>query len=96
MSEITDEILNHPPQKRVDGFSFLQTLFLAGIVLAAAIFVGDMLFGKNSWQVLVSLKKQQRILDRKIDKISKENANLQKQYFELKSLMPEDDDRKRR
>ena len=89
MSDITDEILKRPAKRRVESFSFLQILFLACLVFAAAVFVGDTLFGKNSWQVLVSLRKQQEILDRKISKISKENANLQKKYFELKSLMPE-------
>ncbi len=91
MSDITDEILDHAQKKSVDGFSFLQILFLTFMVLGAAVFVGDMLFGRNSWQVLESLKKQQRILDQKIDRISRENANLQKKYFELKSLMPEDE-----
>ncbi len=94
MSDIADEILKHPPQKRVDGFSFLQIVFLVCMVLAAAVFAGDMLFGKNSWQVLVSLKKQQQILNQKINRISQENARLQKKYFELKSLMPEEEERR--
>ena len=89
MSEITDEIIEHSSQKGDKGFSFLQVVFLILLVLMAAIYMGETLFGENSLEVLNSLKKQQQILDKKIKRISHENAVLQKKYFELKSLMPE-------
>lgn len=92
MSEITDEIIERPLQKRTNGFSFLQVVFLVLLVLMAAIFMGETLFGKNSLDVLVSLQKQQKILEKKIAHISQENAKLQKKYFELKALMPESDE----
>ncbi len=89
MSHITDEITEYPSKKRNNGLSFLQGFFLVLLVLLAAIYMGETLFGKNSLEVLMSLKRQQQILERKIEHISKENAILQKKYFELRSLMPE-------
>jgi len=92
MSQITDEISENPAGKRESGFSFLQVVFLILLVLLAAVYMGETLFGKNSLEVLLSLKKQQQILDAKIVRISKENAILQKKYFELRALMPEKSD----
>jgi len=91
MSQITDEISQNPA-KRESGFSFLQVVFLIFLVLLAAVYMGETLFGKNSLDVLLSLRKQQKILDSKIARISKENAILQKKYFELHALMPEKSD----
>ena len=92
MARITDEISGNPGKKKENGFSFLQVVFLILLVLLAAVYMGETLFGKNSLDVLISLKKQQRILDVKIARISKENAILQKKYFELRALMPEKSD----
>ena len=92
MARITDEISGTSGEKRESGFSFLQVVFLILLVLLAAVYMGETLFGKNSLNVLISLKKQQHILDVKIARISKENAILQKKYFELRALMPEKND----
>jgi cell division protein FtsB len=89
MSRITDEITEHSSQKRGSNFSFLQAFFLILLVLLAAVYMGETLFGQNSLEVLLSLQKQQQVLNTKIERISKENAILQKKYFELRSLMPE-------
>ncbi|RUM67283.1 MAG: septum formation initiator [Sulfurospirillum sp.] len=91
MSQITDELSQDTAQKE-SGFSFLQVVFLILLVLLAAVYMGETLFGKNSLDVLLSLRKQQEILDSKIARISKENAILQKKYFELRALMPEKSD----
>ncbi len=92
MPHVTDEIIEEKRQKREKGFSFLQVLFLILLVLLAAIYMGETLFGENSLEVLNALKKQQKILDTKIKRISHENAILQKKYFELKALMPDVDE----
>jgi len=89
MPHVTDEIIEEKAQKREKGFSFLQVLFLILLVLLAAIYMGETLFGENSLEVLNALKKQQKILDAKIKRISHENAILQKKYFELRALMPD-------
>ncbi len=90
MSSITEEITQRP-QKREKSTSFLQVLAMVILVLATAIYMGETLFGPNSLEVLLSLQKQQKILDYKIKHISSQNALLQKKYFELKTVMGETD-----
>lgn len=89
MSKIAEE-LNPGPKKAESGFSFFQVVLIIMLVLVAATYMGETLFGKNSLQVLHSLQQQQKILDRKITKISFENAQLQKEYLELTTVMGKD------
>jgi cell division protein FtsB len=72
--------------------SYLLPMFIALMVMMTALFIGELLFGKNSLEVYQNLKKDEKILSQKIIKIKDENANLQKQYFELKGLMPSKDE----
>jgi cell division protein FtsB len=71
--------------------SNLQVLLVILSVVAASIFIGETLFGKNSLEVYLSLKDNKKEFAKKIDKIQHENAALQKEYFELKSLLPKDE-----
>jgi len=48
------------------------------------------LFGDNSLQVYNSLKYKKEYLEDEISRLQKENAYLQKEYFELKNLEPEE------
>ena len=48
------------------------------------------LFGDNSLQVYNSLKYKKEYLENEILRLQKENAYLQKEYFELKNLEPEE------
>ena len=49
----------------------------------------NVLFGDNSLQVYNSLKYKKEYLEDEILRLQKENAYLQKEYFELKNLEPE-------
>ncbi|MCH9814496.1 MAG: septum formation initiator [Epsilonproteobacteria bacterium] len=60
-------------------------------VIIAAIFIGETLFGKNSLEVYLSLQDDKMRFEKKIDKLQHENAALQKEYFELKSLLPKEE-----
>lgn len=91
MSEIQDEIVTGKRSKREKGFSFLQVFVMIAIVLMAAVYMGETLFGKNSLDVLLSLQQQQKILDRKIKYISHQNAALQREYFELNVVLNQPD-----
>ena len=88
MSTITEEI-TQKPQKREKGISFLQVIAMIALVLLTAVYMGETLFGPNSLEVLLSLQKQQKILNYKIKHISHQNAKLQKKYFELKTVLGE-------
>ncbi len=89
MSNITDEIV----VKSANNHHFLQKIILILSVILAGLFVGETLFGKNSLEVYLSLQDTKKQFEQKIDKIQHENAALQKQYFELKSLLPKEEDR---
>ena len=51
--------------------------------------VSIILFGDNSLEVYMDLKDKKEFLQSEITRLQKENANLQKEYFELKNLEPE-------
>lgn len=59
-----------------------------GILAVAGIYVGYLLFGGNSVEVLLRLQAQKRYLVQNTQLIEVENARLQKQIFELRGLKP--------
>lgn len=63
--------------------SVLITIFLS-------YHVANILFGDNSLEVYNSLKHKKEYLQSEIVRLQKENAYLQKEYFELKNLEPEE------
>ncbi len=92
MSKIADEIIEGSANGQSDG-TFVQNLLIVLSVIIAAIFIGETLFGKNSLEVYLSLQKDKKHFEEKINKIQYENAALQKEYFELKSLLPKEEDK---
>ncbi|RXJ86215.1 septum formation initiator [Arcobacter sp. CECT 8985] len=62
--------------------SIVVTLFLS-------YHVAILLFGSNSLDVYNSLKDKRVYLINEIKRLQEENAHLQKEYFELKNLEPE-------
>lgn len=64
-------------------FSFAITIFLS-------YHVANILFGDNSLEVYNSLKNKKEYLEDEILRLQKSNAYLQKEYFELKNLEPEE------
>jgi len=63
--------------------SVMTTLFLAN-------HFANILFGKNSAEVYTSLKQRKQELISEIRRLQLDNARLQKEYFELKNLEPEE------
>ncbi len=66
-------------------------LSIVAFVIMAAIFIGQMLFGQNSYKVFVNLNQKKDILGSKIITLQKENAALQKKYFEYINILPSKD-----
>ena len=60
-------------------------LFLAG-VLMLGLYVGHLLYGKNSLLGMIALQDYARQLEEERSRLIDENAALQKEYFELKQL----------
>jgi cell division protein FtsB len=67
----------------IAGVSVVVTIFLS-------LHVANLLFGTNSYEVYSSLKSKQNYLNEEITRLQLENARLQKEYFELKNLEPEE------
>jgi cell division protein FtsB len=90
MSLLTDKLVEEHTEQESSHSTFFLPLLLGLSIVMIAMFIGDMLFGKNSLEVYLALEKQQAILGKKIYQIKNQNAMLQKKYFELKNVMPEE------
>jgi len=71
-------------------FIFISTVLVV-ITFIVAYYISNLLFyGNNSYEVYSHLKDKRIKLQRDIQQLQTENATLQKQYFELKNLEPEE------
>ncbi len=71
------------------GLSLLKFLLLLLIVLALGIYVGVLLYGTNSIEVLFGLQEYENYLQDEIIRLKSENAELQREFFELKEISAE-------
>lgn len=71
------------------NFSVLKALIIILIVISLGIYIGNILFGKNSIEVLNALEYDKSRLQEVIIKLKNDNAALQKEYFELRQLDPD-------
>ncbi|RXJ55403.1 septum formation initiator [Candidatus Marinarcus aquaticus] len=70
---------------------FIVTVVLSVVVtIFLGLHVANLLFGTNSYEVYDSLKNKKAYLKNEITRLQFENARLQKEYFELKNLEPEE------
>ncbi len=92
MSPVPENLLKEDTYKEVDTGSIMFPLFIALTVVMAALFAGETLFGKNSLEVYLNLQQNERSLEKKIYHLKNQNAALQKEYFELKNIMPSEED----
>ena len=69
--------------------TILAIIFIAVTVISAN-YIANLLFaGKNSLETYEGLKLKKIQLEQRINAIQMHNAKLQKDYFELKNLEPE-------
>ena len=87
MQNRPDELIDSLQKKGL--LAQLLSYFVAvGIVVGLGVYIGILLFGDNSVEVLYNLNVQEKNLKRSIEYLKRENARLQKEYFELKELEP--------
>lgn len=67
----------------------LQLLFFCILVTVFGIYIGNLLFGTNSLEVLLQLESKKEELSSHVQELQQQNATLQKEYFELKVLEPQ-------
>ena len=72
--------------QRYLGLSLLKFLLLILLVLAIGVYVGVLLYGTNSLEVLTGLTEYENYLQDEIIRLRGENAELQREYFELKEI----------
>jgi len=86
-----NQIKERVTEKEESNSLFFIVIYLF-LIISLSIFVSNMLFGKNSFKKYQDLKKDKKILSKKIEKIKQNNAALQREYFELKSIIPQEDE----
>ena len=68
------------------GLSLTKFLLLIVMVLGFGIYIGLILFGTNSIEILLGLGEYEVYLQDEVHRLKNENAELQREYFELKEI----------
>jgi hypothetical protein len=68
------------------GLSWPKLIIAILLIVGLGVYLGILLFGDNSLQVLLGLEEYETYLKEDIERLKQENATLQKEYFELKVL----------
>jgi len=68
------------------GLSTGMFFLLVSMVLAFGIYVGLLLYGTNSIEILFGLVEYETYLVDEVFRLKHENADLQREYFELKEI----------
>jgi len=80
--------------QKIKGSAKIKFVLIVIFSLLATIYFAyhwvNLLFGDNSVEVYNSLKYRKKYLEDEILRLQKTNAYLQKEYFELKNLEPEE------
>ncbi len=76
--------------ERKTGFKLRHVLAATAGVVLLGLYIGNLFFGDASYAVLRHLNTYEAQLRSEILRLKKENARLQKEYFELKELAPQE------
>ena len=68
------------------GLSLTKFFVFVLIVLAFGVYIGTILYGTNSVEVLLGLDEYETYLKDEVIRLKHENAELQREYFELKEI----------
>ena len=72
--------------QRYLGLSFSKFFMLFFLIVLFGIYLGILLYGTNSVQVLSGLQEYQSYLQEEIGELKSKNAKLQREYFEMKEI----------
>jgi len=85
--ELYEEIdLDESITQKYLGLSLGKFFVLFTLVILLGIYLGVILYGTNSLEVLFNLSDYEDYLQTEIVKLKQENAELQREYFELKEI----------
>jgi len=68
------------------GLSLGKFFSLFVIIVLFGVYLGILLYGTNSVEVLFGLQDYENYLHSEVSQLKKENADLQREYFELKEI----------
>lgn len=74
--------------KKGGFYKLLPLLSFILLICIVGIYVGNLLFGNNSFSVLLKNNQMEAQMRQEVDRLMHENAALQKELFELKGLEP--------
>ncbi len=72
--------------QRYFGFSIKKFLFLVSLIVFLGVYLGIILYGTNSVEILLGLEDYEHYMRDEVKHLKKENAELQREYFELKEI----------
>ena len=85
--ELYEEIDNSQSlTQRYLGLSLGKFFTLFSLVMVFGIYLGIILYGTNSLQVYFGLQDYENYLQNEIVRLKNDNAELQREYFELKEI----------
>ncbi|MEA3522249.1 MAG: hypothetical protein U9R50_04690 [Campylobacterota bacterium] len=85
--EFYEEIeVNESFTERYLGLSLGKFFLALTGVLGLGIYIGILLFGDNSLEILLGIQDYQDYLNHEVENLKDANSQLQKEYFELKEL----------
>lgn len=68
------------------GLSMTKFSVLLCIVLSFGVYLGFILYGTNSVEILLGIQEYESYLQDEVYRLKHENAELQREYFELKEI----------
>jgi cell division protein FtsB len=68
------------------GLTWPKLILALVLIVALGVYLGILLFGDNSLEVLLELEEYEAYLKEDIERLKTENASMQKEYFELREL----------
>lgn len=90
MSEILKEYDESEIKRSYSFKTIVKIISLLLCVVLFGIYVGNIMFGKRSLDVMLGLQDQKEQLKKDVEILKKRNAELQKSFFELKELEPQE------
>jgi len=68
------------------GLSTTKFFILFLLVISFGVYLGVIFYGTNSLEVLLGLEDYENYLQEEVQRLKNENAELQREYFELKEI----------
>jgi len=85
--ELFEEIDSHQSlTQKYLGLSLGKFFLFFIIVITFGVYIGVLLYGTNSLEVLLGLEEYENYLQIEVTRLKEENSELQREYFELKEI----------